>query len=131
MTHERHALSSVAGLLQARVFYASAMDQAPGIHRVYALAQKGSWPQLELANSVAKHIAASPPSYDSKRAMGLYIKKNILSRVPQKTRYDDVFWCCLLHVLDAEGVPECSIGGPFHEFIYKVYDDFDPADVTG
>lgn len=129
MTEYRHALANPAELLRRREFYASAIDQAAGIHRVFDLAQARKLPQLDLAHKVAQGIAASPPSKDSIADMGNYVKKHVVSQIPRKTRYDDVFWCCLLHVLDAESVPECTIGGPFHELIYRVYDDFDPEDV--
>ena len=131
MSNPRHALADPEELLRRRQFYASAVDQAKGIHRVYELARQNAWPQLELAQSVARHIASSPPRQDSRHAIASYVKNNIVAKVPRKTRYDDVFWCCLLHILDAESVPECSIGGPLHELIYQVYDDFDPEDVTG
>ena len=131
MSQYRHALADPEELLRRRRFYASAIDQATGIHRVYELARRNNMPQLEQAQTLARHIAASPPRHDSPNALGSYVKENIVSKMPRKTRYDDVFWCCLLHILDAESVPECSIGGPLHELIYKVYDDFDPEDVTG
>lgn len=127
----RHALANPEELIRRRRFYASAMDQAPGIHRVYEIARKKALPQLELAQKVSKRIAASPPQHDSAVALGTYVKENIISQIPRKTRYDDVFWCCLLHILDTEAVPGCTLGGPMHELVYKVYDDFDPEDVTG
>jgi len=131
VSNRRHALADPEELLRRRQFYASAIDQATGIHRVYELARRNAWPQLELAQKIAHHVASAPPRQDSRPALGSYVKENIVSKVPRKTRYDDVFWCCLLHILDAESVPECSIGGPLHELIYQVYDDFDPEDVTG
>ncbi len=127
----RHALASPEELLKLQHFYASAIDQAPGIRRVYELARRGGFPQLEEARSIARDIAASPPRHNSPQSMANYIHKHVTSRISRKTRYDDVFWCCLLYLLDTGSVPECSIGGPFHSFIYHVYDDFDPEDVTG
>lgn len=124
-----HSLSDPDELFHRREFYASAVDQAEGIHRVFELAQKQARPSLGLARKVASYCAGSPPKSDSRKYLVSYVKRNILSQVPRNTRYDDIFWCCLLHMLDAEDVPECYIGGPLHELIYQVYDDFDPADV--
>lgn len=124
-----HSISDPEELLQRREFYASASDQAEGIHRVFELAQNQARPSLDLAKKVAAHCIGTPPKNDRRRDLVSYVKRNILSLVPRNTRYDDIFWCCLLHILDAEDVPECYIGGPLHELIYQVYDDFDPADV--
>jgi hypothetical protein len=131
VSNYRHALADPEELLRRQHFYASAIDQAAGIHRVFELARKNSLPALEQAQEVARGIAASPPRHDSQKALAHYLRENVISKIARKTRYDDVFWCCLLHILDAEGVPECTIGGPLHSLIYRVYDDFDPEDVTG
>lgn len=131
MSSRRHALADPEELLRRRQFYASAIDQAAGIHRVYELARRNNLPSLEEARSIARGIASAPPRHDSPQSMASYVKEHVISNISTKTRYDDVFWCCLLHILDAEDVPECTIGGPFHSLIYRVYDDFDPEDVTG
>lgn len=127
----RHSLADPEELFRQQRFYASAVDQEPGIHRVYELATKNALPQVEEARSIAKGIASNPPKNDSPQFLAAYVKDTVVSKISGKTRYDDVFWCCLLHILDLEAVPNCSIGGPFHNLIYRIYDDFDPEDVIG
>lgn len=125
----KHALSDPQELISRQRFYASARSQGPGIRAVYELALQNSYPQLSLANKIADAVAASPPQDDSPISLARYMKEVILDLLPRKTRYDDMFWCCLLYLLDSKNVPNCEIGGVLHNFIYKVYDDFDPRDV--
>ena len=125
----KHALSDPTELLRRTSFYESAKDQGPGIATVYQLAKKNSLPQLQLAYDVARAVESSPPRHDSLPSLAQYMNSVVLSKIPRKTRYDDTFWCCLLHILDSNNVPNCEIGGNLHNFVYKVYDDFDPQDV--
>lgn len=125
----KHAVSDPRVLLARMRFHASAMEQATGIHRVYELARNKNLPQLDLATKIADAISSAPPDEDSYGYLASYLRTHVLSQIPNPTRYDDTFWCCLLHLLDQQQVPECQIGGPLHEFIYRVYDDFDPQDV--
>ena len=107
----------------------SAKDQADGIHRVYELAQAGKRPQLKAAWSAARAVLANPPESTASGFLARYIQDVVLYSLSKKIRYDDVFWCCLLYILNEKKVPNCSIGGPLHGVIYRVFDDFDPEDV--
>lgn len=122
-----HPLSDPEEVLWRREILASAMSQAQGITRVFKLAHTNAWPQLDLAKRVARAMKKSPPRSTIKYSD--YLKKVVLPLIPSKTQYDDVFWSCLLHIASKSDIPGCHIGGPFHTYIYKVYDDFNPEDV--
>lgn len=120
-------LAELEVLEHHQYFYASAMEQSEGIHKVYERAAINSSASLELAKRAVSSVLAAPPKKDE--SLVSYLNKIVLSGLPLKTQYDDVFWCCLLHLLDEKDIPDCAIGGQLHKVIYQVYDDFNPEDV--
>jgi len=131
VTSYTHALSNPEELLRRNDFYVVASAQSEAILRVYEAAKSKDSSQFNSAEEVADTIAMSPPATDSHASLANYVRDMVLSSVPLRMRYDDVFWSCLLYLLDHKEVPFCAIGGPFHKMIYKIYDDFDPNDVSG
>lgn len=101
------------------------------VRRVYQLAESSGRPSFGRAKDVASMVEASPPKEDSPAYMLRYVRDVVLPAVPRRVHYDDVFWSCLLYILDTKKIPFCSIDGPFHDTIFEIYDDFDPSDVSG
>jgi len=101
------------------------------LRRVYQLAKGSGQPSFGLAKDIADTISSAPPEEDSAAYMLGYVREKVLKSIPTPMRYDDVFWGCLLFLLDSKKIPHCSLDGPFHDAIFKIYDDFDPSDVSG
>lgn len=111
-------------------FYVEALVKESDLKRVFDQAKTKMSAQFTKAEEIADSMALSPPKTDAKPDLFKYIRDNVLVEIPNKLQYDDTFWSCLLYLLASKDVPLCSIGGPFHKMIYRVYDDFDPNDVS-
>lgn len=111
-------------------FYVEALVKEADLKRVFDQAKVKMSAQFIKAEELADSIALSPPTTESVSDLFKYIRDNVLIEIPNKLQYDDTFWSCLLYLLSSKDVPLCSVGGPFHKMIYRVYDDFDPSDVS-
>ena len=133
MTVRKHALADPNYLLEITAFYWD-MVVDKGIdnkaRNVHQWARSKAKPQMDTAQAVAALVRAEPPSATDFRGMREYFLAKVLSNIPKPFAHDDVFWCCFLTEIDNSDIPECSFGGPLHKMVYKVYDDFDPDDVT-
>lgn len=125
-----HTLANPKELLVHNSFYVEALAKTEDIERVFNQAKGKTSLQFSKAEEIADSIALDPPNSDKPSDLYQYMSAKVLSESPTRLRYDDTFWSCLLHLLDSKNVPLCSIGGPFHKMVYRVYDDFDPSDVT-
>lgn len=129
----KHALADPRYFLQITGFYwDTVIDRNIGdsVRRVRNWAKRQGKPQVDTAHAIARLVAAAPPRFTSFNSVKKYFLDTVLSNIPKRYCYDDVFWCCFLAEIDDSGVPECSLGGPLHKMVYKIHDDFDPDDVV-
>lgn len=133
MTVRKHALADPNYLLEIVGFYWDSVidrgvdNKARSIHEWAISSHK---PQADLARAIAGTVCGNPPAVSDFDGIRKYFLAKVLSKIPKKYVCDDVFWCCFLAEIDSSDIPECSFGGPIHKMVYKVYDDFNPDDVT-
>lgn len=133
MTAYKHALADPDYFLEITGFYwDTVIEDSVGdrVRAVYDRAREQRKPQLEVARGVAKLVTTNPPRFTSFSSVKKYFVDTVLSNIPKRYVYDDVFWCCFLAEADNSGIPECSLGGPLHKMVLKVHDDFEPDDVA-
>lgn len=133
MTEYKYALADPEYVLEITGFYWDTVVDggvSDKVRRVYELAKISNKPQLDIARGVAQLVASDPPRFTSFDSVKKYFVDRVLSNIPRRYVYDDVFWCCFLAEADDSGIPECSLGGPLHKMVIKVHDDFEPEDVV-
>lgn len=129
MTTYKHGLANPEYFISTSEFYEKFASHGDVADVVAEKARKIGKPQYKLALDIVSSLTEKP-NIRSLSDMRKYFVDNVLSKVSRRVYYDDVFWCCFLSSLNSSWGPEFSYGGPLHQVIVEVHDDFDPSDVV-
>jgi len=101
-------------------------DHVQSILEVGRALARDNDPRAQLAQSILPSCLACLEQGDSFRQS---FKSDVLSGIPKVRWFDDKFWCVLLMLLDRTGKDNTHLGGPIHQMILEIHDDFDPRDM--